>query len=222
MKTVFQTTLLCSMALLSIQAGAQNSNATKTDESQVKKHIKMLKIEDGMKTELDTTITGDDDFMWFENFGFDDFDLCPDSVRKGKMNHFHDKFRAGEHRRPPMPPQFAKDQRGFEEMREFRFADGDSTHQRMVMIHRGNGDEAMMDFRGKPGMRMPMHSFQGVRHERMDNPNVIRLDSPEIISYKKKTMKDGTEKIEIVRKRPNPKAIKARTEVQVEDENNPQ
>jgi hypothetical protein len=91
--------------------------AQKTQESKETRHIKMIKIENGKKMELDTVLTGDDVFVWngdtlnpvkhikrFSPSGFDkmhNIDIKVDR-RDGKEMIFFD----GENMKnfPPMPP----------------------------------------------------------------------------------------------------------------------
>ncbi|RKD92819.1 hypothetical protein [Mangrovibacterium diazotrophicum] len=220
MKTYAKTLFVAATLFCATGAWAQTTDDTKQDEKPAKKHLKIVKIEDGVKTELDTVITDNGDFTWFGEGEFDEFfpggeppmppDFPNDSVMRKHMKHFRFEGPDGQRREVFM-------HRGpgeFEAMREFKFQDGDSTHH-MMFIHKGERGDDFMSFRG-PDMQRPPRAMHVKQMQRMDKSNLIDLNDPDIISFTKKDMSDGREKIEIIRKKPTKKKVEVETEVQVE------
>lgn len=224
MKTTLKIATMAVLAFTSINTFAQSTSENSTDEKPVKKHLTIVKIEDGVKTELDTVITGDDSRFFF-NGGMDEFEwegdmpTMPDSLMMRNMRHFRFEGRP-DGKGPHHEMHVFRDLDDQKDIQTFEFVDGDSTRH-MMFIHNGDRRPDMLNF-GGPEAPMPPHApaMMHFKSQRMgNNTNVIRLDSPDIISYKKKTMKDGTEKIEIVRKQPTQKQVDVKAEVHVEDEN---
>jgi len=161
---LFGTTGLAVM-LFTTSVYSQTSGDPK--ETPKPRHIKLLKIENGKKMELDTMVTGKDVFIW-----------NGDTIGGEEL---------GKHINPS----------GFDKME----------HKKMVirkMIK--DGDEEQMIYLNCPDMKnfppmppMPPHMkmWKGQHAGR-----VIDLNDPNIISYKKKDMKGGREKIEIIRNKP--------------------
>lgn len=180
------------------------------------RHINLVKIDDdGNRMELDTIIVGDDVFVWngdtiggpqemqwiskgeperdslFKRFDMN-FDINDDGhgrvfvTRSGKGGkHMVHEFKMFE------DSTFDIDENVF-------FGDGDET---MVWFDRGRHDIA---FAVPPVKEVPRPPhIRDIRIEKRNNANVIDLSDPEIISFKKKANKDGTEKITIVRKQVN-------------------
>lgn len=225
MKTTFKLTLMAAFSLLCASSFAQSTDDSSGDAKTMKKHLKIVKIEDGVKTELDTVITGDDSEFFRHGGPMGEFDwqgemppMPNDSMMMKHMQHFRFEGRPdgkGPHRE--MHVFRMPGNRG--EIHDFEFTEGDSIHH-MMLIHDGeNGPDRM--FMDCPEAPMPPQApmQMNFRHNlKADDTNVIRLDSPDIISYKKKTLKDGTEKIEIVRKQPKKKRIEVKAEVNMEND----
>ena len=222
MKTYSKTLVVAAALFCATGAWAQTSDNATQDEKSVKKHLKIVKIEDGVKTELDTVITDEGNFTWFGEGEFDEFfpggeppmspDFPNDSVMRKHMKHFRFEGPDGERREVFM-------HRGpgeFEAMREFKFEDGDSTRH-MVFIHKGDNGDEFMNF-GGPDMPRPPRPMRIKHIERMGHPDLIDLNDPDVISFKKKDLSGGREKIEIIRKKSTGKDVEVETEVQVETE----
>lgn len=195
----------------------------KSDEVQEPKktrHIKMLKMENGKKMELDTVFTNDDVFVWngdtvnpvkhmrkVNPSGFDKMEKFDVKVERQDGN---EKVMVFKH----------KDGKGGEPMiwhmdsdddMEILTEDNDSTGKRIVVRKRiKDGDENQVfyfkngDMRHFPPMP-PVPPVPPVPHMRMmkmqHSGQIINLNDPNIISFKKKEMSGDREKIEIIRKK---------------------
>ena len=192
----------------------------KSDEPQEPKkerHIRMTKIENGKKMELDTILTTDDVFVW-------NGDTINPNKPMGKFRH----------------PEFAKRQQmditvdrkgGKENIMIFRHNDGkpgepmiwnmdsgenmeiitedvDSLGKKIVVKKRmkGGDKDHMIYFSDADRNHFPpMPPVPPVPHVKMMKMQharkIIDLNDPNIISYKKKEMSGDREKIEIIRKK---------------------
>jgi hypothetical protein len=179
----------------------------KSDEAQNPKkerHIKMTKIENGKKMELDTVVNGDDVFVWNGDTinpgkhikdpspsGFDQMQQVDVNVdHRGRKDRIliinHSAGKSGE-------PMIWNMDSG-EDM-EIVTEDVDSLGKRIVVRKNlADGNEKHMIYgscpHAVPFPPIPRHSSQ-----------VIDLNDPNVISYKKKDLSGGREKIEIVRKK---------------------
>ena len=198
----------------------------KDNESQEPKksrHIKMVKIEDGKKMELDTVLTGNDVFVWngdtinpekhikkFNRTEFDKmhrFDVKVD--RKGEPEDVMIINHKGGKKGDPTIWRMSPDD-GMEVITE----DIDSVGKRIIVRKRmkdahGNNmiyfnEEKMKDFPPMPPMPpvppvppVPHMKMKGIQH----SGQIIDLNDPNIISFKKKEMSGDREKIEIIRKK---------------------
>jgi hypothetical protein len=129
-------------------------------EKQQKRHLRLVKVEDGKKTELDTIIKGDNIFVWngdtlatIEDFQFEMPELPNmDSLTEEIIIQLKDK--------------------------DFDF------------------ETPSAWFRDVPRPPKMPHVFH---IEKNPNGNIIDLSDPGIISYKKKSIRNGREKIVIIR-----------------------
>jgi hypothetical protein len=163
------------------------------------KHIKMVKVdEDGKKTELDTIIEGENVFVWKgdtiggghemkwiskEDFDMDfdmDFDIDVEETADGKV----------------IIMKSGKD--GKSVVKEFKIK-GDGDHDVMMWNSKG-GNKMLFHAPEIAGVPHPPHSPKMIFMGKQKKENVIDLSDPGIISYDKKMMRNGTEKITIVRK----------------------
>ncbi|MFV0377696.1 MAG: hypothetical protein ACK5JD_10400 [Mangrovibacterium sp.] len=219
MKALLKITLATALALGTAQSFAQNNDDKGGEAKPTKKHVKVVTIEDGVKTELDTVIVGDDNTFFFRGEpGFGWAGEMPDSAMMSRMHHFWLEGRPdGKGARHEM--HVFRGSGGQKDIREFEFAEDDSSRC-MMFARKGEGLPGAMFMSGAEAAMPPRAPMMSFGRERMKNSdNLIRLDSPDIISYKKKTMKNGTEKIEIVRKQPKQKEIEIKTEVRMDGEN---
>ncbi|WP_423130069.1 hypothetical protein [Gaoshiqia sp. Z1-71] len=191
MKTQFNISLFVVSSLLLISGISMGQSTDEAKKDEKVKRLKMVKIVDGEKTVLDTLIYGNTGFKWdFDgNFPFE-----ADSALKGRFHRF-EMDGPGRHRKMLF---MSPDEREFV-MRGFAVSDKDSLCQ-LIRMRRHDGPDGMdvMKFRGEgPRPPAPPH----VVHFRAKG-NVIDLDEPGMISYRKKDLSGGREKIEIIRKKP--------------------
>lgn len=200
---------------------AEKSN--ETQEPQKKRHIKMVKIENGKKVELDTVFTNDDVFVWngdtvnpikhAKKFSHSDlgkmqrFDVKVDGKdEKEKVMIFK---HLGDENGEPMTWEMNSDDMeiitedidslGKKIVIRKRVMGGDKDN--MIFLHEGN----MKHFPGMPPVppAPPVPHIKMLRH----SGQVIDLNDPDIISYKKKDMSGDREKIEIIRKKSDDKEM---------------
>lgn len=217
----FVGTLLLSFIFLSsfsLRENPQDPPRGKKSE----KHIKLVTVDDdGKKMELDTVIEGDNVFVWNgdtiggkkdlkwiseDDMDFDfDMDIDVKESADGKMII----MKSGKGGAPMI--------------REFKM-DGDSNKIVRVRVKKDGpqGDHDIMMWNNKAGNKMLFH---GPEISGMPNPhkmmimksqnrgNVIDLSDPGIISYDKKELKDGKEKITIIRNKPAEKDIEMHEEI---------
>lgn len=224
MKTVLKAFLISTAVLLTVNTMAQTTDDQKTEEKSVKKHIKIVKVEDGVTTKIDTVITGNgDDLTWFGDGEFEDFfwdgkeDMppeFPDSLMHKKMKQFRFEFNDDDKGHHPRMRMF----RGPDEkeiMREFEFKEGDSIRH-MIFMH---SDDRDWDFGPEmaPGLPKPPHPTPMNRFIHKQNRNLIDLNDPNIISFERKELSGGREKIEIIRKKTTEKQVEVETEIIMDD-----
>ncbi len=202
--TIFAYTFLV-LSAFSIRENPQDPPRGK----KVEKHIKIVKVnEAGEKVELDTILTNDNVFVWNgdtiggskemkwisdKDFDFDfNFDVEEDG--NGKV----------------IIMKSGKDGKSI--IRKYKI-DDDSNHKFLMEIDEDieHGDHDVMMWNSKEGNEMIIRApkMAGVPHPphapnvaffgQKEQGNVIDLSDPGIISYDKKKMKNGTEKITIIR-----------------------
>ncbi len=210
--TLFGTTAL-TVTLFTSLAFSQKSDEKETPEKT--RHIKVMKMIDGKKMELDTVITGNNLLVWqgdtlnpvkhigeFSPSGFD------------KIHHFDMEVDQNGHRKNVMIYQ----QDGGKGSKEITYriesgdenqglneADGDSSDEKIIIRKRMRDDGGNPPFHfGGPNMKHfpPRPPLPPIPHFKMlPQGRVIDLNDPNIISYKKKNLHGGREKIEIIRKK---------------------
>ncbi|WP_163324895.1 hypothetical protein [Draconibacterium mangrovi] len=220
MKQVLSLTGILALALIlssaiSINEAPQDPPKTKKE----KKHIKMVKIEDdGKKMEIDTVIEANQVFVWNgdtiggnkalswiseEDFDFDfdmDFDIDVESDENGNVFILKGKGAS-----EPM-------------IYKFKTEDGDSAKHIMMKVISDDVSSDIMQWHSRSGNDM----FFGtpatagpkmIRIEKQKNDNVIDLSDPGIISFEKKELKNGKEKIVIVREKPSEEDVEVHEEI---------
>jgi len=183
-----------------------------------KRHISLVKVEDGKEMKLDTVIEGDNVFVWKGDtvggklkwvsednmpFGLDslhehgvfEYDIHVSDGDEGKKVIM---FKSGDGEESELHEFLINEKDGKnvmffgdnEKIHEFKssgnafWIDDDGNH---TMIHSSHAPKVI----AAPAIKMIKKKSAG---------NVIDLSDPGIISYKKKKMSDGREKIEIIRK----------------------
>ncbi len=142
-----------------------------------KKHIKMVKVVDGEKIELDTLLEGDEPFVWMgDTVGHKMKWISSDNMEFG------------------------------DSLKEYKFdirMSDDEKGENVFIMKSTSGDKEhaphMMWFSDDSDISMPIgaHNTKVVRKK--IRGNVIDLSDPGIISFKKKKLSGGREKIEIIR-----------------------
>ncbi len=205
MKRVFSFTAIFSLALLftsAISIGEMPQDPPRGKKT--KKHVKIEKIENGQITKLDTliednnvlifngdTISNGKGFSWISDEDFDfDFDMDFDVKQDGKGNVV--VLRSGKSGAP--------------KVYEFKTEAGDSLKKMRIKVL--DNHEKMMEWHSKMAEDMVFDAPHGPHRMRVISErkkgNVIDLSDPGIISFDKKDLKGGKEKIVIVREKPAP------------------
>jgi hypothetical protein len=191
-----------------------------TQEQKKTRQIKMIKTENGKTMELDTVLTGDDVFVWHGDT------INPDKYIKkfnasgfGKMHQVHvtvdpengnEKVMILKHRGGKAGDPVIWQMDSGEDM-EIITEDCDSLGKKVVIrkVKKGGDADYMTFFDGKdmnafpppppppPVPPVPPMKMMKMRHAGQS----INLNDPNIVSYKKKDIKGGMEKIEIIRKK---------------------
>lgn len=219
MKSIFTIAAMLVSAILFTSAVLFN-DMPQDPPQKPKKQIKMVKVDDdGKKVEIDTVIEADQVFVWngdtigepgnmkwiskggeFEFDGDMDFDF--DVETDGEAKVFVMKNR---NMTAPQVFEFKSDDDSVKQYRVKVIAAEDGDHVD-VMKWNGNGGENV--FFGAPKQAHEM-LFIGDQKK----GNVIDLSDPGIISYEKKELKDGKEKIVIVREKPDEQAKEMNEEI---------
>ena len=166
-----------------------------------KKHIKMVKIEDGKKTVVDTVLTDESVFVLksdsakgFKWIGKDFGDL--DSLKEFKFDFDVDTdVEGGKHK----VIMYMTDDGKNKMVKEFKFRNDDA-HEKLFIgnnecLDKVHGDHMVWTMKkGSPHVNIIKKKVKG---------NVIDLSDPGIISFKKKKLSGGREKIEIIRNEVN-------------------
>jgi len=188
-------------ALLSFTLIQKN---TEDQKPKKERHIKMTKIENGKKTELDTVLHNDDAFIWKgDTINPEKHTKMMHSSDMKKMEQFNvtvddeggnnNVMIMRHHGGKPGEPMILNMDNG--DNMEIVTEDVDSLGKKIVirkMINDEDGNH--MIYRHHPPMMAypPMIGHSG---------KTIDLNDPNVISYKKKNLSGGREKIEIIRKK---------------------
>lgn len=212
------TFLVLGMAGVAVLGFSSFSFAQDQQEEQSKKtrHIKLTKIEDGKKMELDTILSADAVFVWngdtinpakrIKKFSPSEFDKMhhPDGLRDRHRNVKIYQYGVDNNGKA------VNGQLNSDDDMEVYTADAGDSAQRKIIIHKrlkdGNEKDRIIYLNHLDGQHFPpMPPMRPMPHMRMFNGNhsegIINLKDPNIISYKKKKMSGDREKIEIIRKK---------------------
>ena len=213
------TLSLIGIAGLAMLVFSSASFAQKGDEAKEKtniRHIKLEKIVNGKKMELDTIITGNDVFVWKG-----DTILRKDMAKRissevdGKMKRIKVIVDGDDKDENVMIYHLKNGKSGEPMVLQMESGDkdeilteepGDSIHKRIIIRKRMRdmndfqNDAERRHFPGMPDMPSRMHMNMMKDHL---SSQIIDLNDPNIISYRKKSLKGGREKIEIIRHKPS-------------------
>lgn len=175
-----------------------------------KAQIKMIKDIDGVVTEIDTVLTdfapADIEKMSKKFMGCHSGKLGLDSLKKSHMFYQDEKGK-----RCHIYKFISSD--GLSDMSDIdvsAICEGDSVMRKVIIIKDPEGNDRkkkVMILRGDPDETEMLHGFppdnvpKMIMKHKMDG-NIIRLDDPSIISFKKKDIDGNKEKIEIIREKP--------------------
>lgn len=183
-----------------------NLNAQNGEKSEKQRHIKVVKVVDGKKSELDTVVATNDVFIWKGDSigGRPGMPFGPfHSQRNGGPGRFNGGGPGGPMNRPMGPGGFWANRGGRPDSLGMT---KDTLMHRMFVggqMRRPMQERIFMNIE-RSG---PRHSFspQGGFFRQPDIQNSIDLGDPNIISYSKKNLKGNKEKIEIIRQKPDRK-----------------
>ncbi|MFY9154333.1 MAG: hypothetical protein WAO52_20090 [Prolixibacteraceae bacterium] len=198
---IIGTAGIAGLILASFTSGINESSQ---QEPKKTRHIKMTKIENGKKMELDTILTNDDVFVWngdtlnpvkhirkFDEPGHENVMILKSDGRKGE------------------PPMTWHSKSG-KDIQVFTEAVGDSIRKKIIIRKdTGDGEEERVIIMDDPKMKhfapmppMPPMPPSNMRMlKQVQRGQMINLNDPNVVSFKKKDLKDGLEKIEIIRKK---------------------
>lgn len=190
MKRILSITALFGLTIL-LTSAITFMDAPQDPPQKPKKHISLVRVENGEESKIDTIIAAGQVFVWNgDTIGGED-EMTWIS-KDGKFD--------------------------FDSTMTFDFDVKDLGDQQVFVVKSGDGkDVNVMNWTSKEGNEMIF--APGPDHRMMFLPeppigNVIDLSDPGIISYEKKDMKDGKEKIVIVREKPTEKKVRKEIIVQ--------
>ena len=212
------TLSLIGIAGLAILVFSSESFAQKDDVAKEKtntRHIKLEKIVNGKKMELDTIVTGNDVFVWKGDtiLRKEMADRIASDVAK-KMKRIKVIVDGDDKNENVMIYHMKDGKKGEPMVLRMESGDNDETLteesgdsiQKRIIIRKAMRDRndfqnnaEMRHFHGMPPMPpMPPMNMMKDQHA----SRIIDLNDPNIISYHKKSLKGGREKIEIIRNKP--------------------
>ncbi|MEK7719171.1 MAG: hypothetical protein AAB347_06115 [Bacteroidota bacterium] len=206
MKIVFFLGLFLAASLLSYGQTAKSPTATKSEQKK-EQHVKVMVSKNGKVTKIDTTFNFADEKL---------IQLKVDSLLK-KLEVVNGK--AGESNviiMRGMGPNGGT--RQYSVMYQNCDSNGVKSWKKVVMIGNGNGIatfDSDGDMMPPPPPPPPPFHVNGFRMTRSD-PFAMDPDNKDIISYDKKDIGKGLEKITIVRKKHTPAADEKKVEMKVE------
>ncbi len=193
-------TIILLLPVLLAPACIKTISAQSRDTGQRQFHIKIEKIEDGKKMKLDTVVTGDEPFIW----NGDTIRPGQSAMIMGSDDATVKKFSYATGNDLESGIIILKKNPGNDSLEVTVKSNDEDSHghrekvleDETVQIWNGEGGHSWIFSPGHPG---PDRNHRFIYREK-ENKNVIDLSDPDIISYKKKLLKDGTEKITIIRK----------------------
>lgn len=210
--TLFGTIGLAALVLTSFTV---TRNGDEPQQPKKSRHIKMVKMVNGKKMELDTVLTGNDVFVWqgdtiggkelgkrISPSGFDKKKNMKVVVKNDGKNESVMIIKDGKEGEPKIYNLDSVE--GMELLTE----DIDSLGKKIVIRKHMKGDdgENHMIFINSDDMQNfpPVPPIPHMKRMRMEHSGqYINLNDPNVVSFKKKDLKGGLEKIEIVRKKTN-------------------
>jgi hypothetical protein len=216
MKNTLLTIRFAGMAAILLSSFAFTQKSDETQEPQKNRHVRLVKVKGDKRMELDTVFTNNDVFVWngdtinparhFRNLKDGDFDIVRNLGEKDKSGNVmyfkHHKGTKGNPQEWQLTPG---------ENMEIITEDIDSMGREIVIRKMMNdGNVGHMVYANGPDMKHfppmpPMPPVPPAPHVKMfgihHSDKIIDLNDSDIISYKKKEISGGREKIEIIRKK---------------------
>lgn len=196
---------LAAAMLISSFTFTQNQDQKKT------RHVKLTKIENGHTMHLDTMLSGDDVFIWngdtinpekhIREFSPSKFDKLHNTDKMDRQKRTR-IYKGGAGRDMDQLILHSDSGEDFHIFTE----EGDSA-QKKIRIHKrlrdGNAEDHLIFLDERAGRPVPsVPPVPRIRQFRGQNSaKGINLNDPNVISYKKKDIGQGREKIEIIRKK---------------------
>ncbi len=205
MKNTLLTIGVAGFASLLLSSFVLSGNDDNVQKPKKSRHVKMVKIVDGKKAEIDTVFTTDDVFVWKGDT------INPMKHREEFMIHRFGKGDGGpdimmfKHRRGEKDALSSFDMDPEDDM-DFFADENDSIGKEIIVRKMGKGrpvDHIIFMNGHGPDHVPPMPPAPPVPHimRFKQSGRIIDLNDPNVISYKKKDLSGGREKIEIIRKK---------------------
>jgi hypothetical protein len=212
MKSTLHTLGIAGVAAVLFSSFVLVENNDNAQSPKKGRHVRLVKIENGKKMQIDTVFTNDDVFVWngdtinpvkhFKPGENADFKVIKDGMKNGreKMMIFVDRDREKEN--PDMMGISPEDEM------DIMVDDNDTVGKKIIVRKMKGGPKDHMIFFNEMGPKhfppvppvppiFPTPHIMKFKHA----GRVIDLNDPGVVSYKKKDLKGGLEKIEIIRKK---------------------
>lgn len=200
---------MAGFAAIMLSSFVLNENDDNGQQPKKSRHVRLVKIENGKKMEIDTVFATDDVFVWHGDT------INPIKHKGGMMVH---SFGKGDGKANVVIIKHKDGDKGEPMSFDFKTVDdldivtesGDSLGKKIIvrkMRKGGPGDRMIYLNERGPGHFPPVPPTPPIPHimKFKHSGQLIDLNDPNVVSYKKKDLKDGLEKIEIVRKKVDPK-----------------
>lgn len=211
MKKIFSAPVFLGLAFMLTSAITIMEAPQDPPKKKTKKHLKMVKVdEDGKKIELDTIIEGDDIFVWNGDTIDGDKKLKWISKDDFVMDSLH------EHLDFDMDFEIKANEDG--NVFIMKSKKGKKDHD--VMIWHEDDDKNEMILKAPHSSHMP-HAAKMVKISKGKKGNLIDLSDPGIISFKKKKLSKGREKITIIRNEVEEQGVELHEEIIIDKNGGP-
>lgn len=212
MKNTLLTFGIAGLSAVLLSSFALTENKDNVQKPKKSHHVRMVKIENGKKIEIDTVFTNENVFVW-----------NGDTINPAKQTGPGIGRRLGKGKRDANVLIF-RHKKGEEVAPMFFDIEDDSDMEIISDDNDSTGKKIMIRkmWREEPDDRMIIMDGTGMKHfppvppvpptppgshvMKFKHPGqVIDLNDPNVVSYKKKDLKGGLEKIEIIRKKTDEK-----------------
>ena len=167
---------------------AQSNNTNSQNEYR----IKIVKVDGNKKTELDTIVTGKNSFVWNGDTINPVNGMIFMSIRDGESEDYNFSFSDG------IGQEFfiVTDKEKLDSILE--------VVKKNISTYNNVPEDSIFNWHRKNNIIKPfdykqLNSVNAITHLLSDNKNIIDLSDEKIISYRRKEIRDGKEKITIIR-----------------------